>query len=98
MYLVALGISESILFPWTQDEETEETAAENGGGGGVIVIAAQRHNIQARLLPLSSMMETSIETRGGLEFINIVELKFAIPLCVLYPLMLKYLVSLCLLR
>ena len=37
-----------------------------------LVIAAQRHNIQARLFPLSSMMETSVETRGGLEFINIV--------------------------
>ena len=34
MYLVALGISESITFPLTQDEETEETAAENSGGGG----------------------------------------------------------------
>ena len=34
MHLVALGISESIMFPWTQAEETEETAAENGGGGG----------------------------------------------------------------
>ena len=34
MHLFALGISESIMFPWTQAEETEETAAENGGGGG----------------------------------------------------------------
>ena len=34
----ALGISESIMFPWSQAEETEETAAENGGGGGVIEI------------------------------------------------------------
>ena len=66
------------MFPWIQAEETEETAAENGGDGGdgASNIAAQRHNIQARLLPLSSMMETSVETRGGLEFINI--LKFDI--------------------
>ena len=34
MHLVALGITESIMFPWTQAEETEETAAENGGDGG----------------------------------------------------------------
>ena len=34
MHLFALGISELIMFPWTQAEETEETAAENGGGGG----------------------------------------------------------------
>ena len=70
MHLVALSISESIMFWWIQAKETEETAAENGGGGGVIVIAAQRHNIQARLFPLSLMMETSVKTRGGLEFIT----------------------------
>ena len=34
MHLFALGISESIMFPWTQAEEIEETAAENDGGGG----------------------------------------------------------------
>ena len=34
MHLVALGISESIMFQWTQAKETEETAAENGSGGG----------------------------------------------------------------
>ena len=33
MHLVALGISESIMFPRTQAEDTEETATENGGDG-----------------------------------------------------------------
>ena len=70
MHLFALGISESIMFPWTQAEETEETAAENDGSSGASSMA-WRHSIQAYLFSLSSMMETSVETRGGVGlFIN----------------------------
>ena len=57
-----VGIEEVAPLPTSSSSEAAAAAA---------LVAAQRHSIQARLFPLSSMMDTSVETIGeAQEFIN----------------------------